>query len=213
MAGPGFVTSWLPQRNRRHQFPCRTAVAPLHHPTQMMLVSHEKLEVFSDSDDVEVAKYRFDLQIPASVSKDKRRECIAALKKSANYPGFRKGTIPPFVMKSLPTFVLQDSAEDMLREAMNELELRPLQEEEELDLDYNELRKNFTVGEDFTFSVKVSLRKFTGELNDSPGDDIIDVDSSANLAMADDQVVAQIPSEKEVELAASAQDNSDSESS
>lgn len=161
----------------------------------MVLVSHEKLEVFSHADEVEMAKYRFELQIPASISKAKRRECIAALKKNANYPGFRKGSIPPFVMKSVPAFVLKDSAEEMLQQAMNELELRPLDDEQmEPDLDYNELRKSFAVGEDFTFSVELSLRKFTGELTDSAGEEIIEVESRAEIDMADDQVKQQVSS-------------------
>lgn len=107
-----------------------------------------------------MAKYKFELQIPAEFSKQRRKKSIAALKQNAHFKGFRKGTIPPFIMKDLNGFVLRDSIGDMLDEAIKELGLDTLEgEAAEPVVDEKELLTRFKVGEDFTFSCEISLQK------------------------------------------------------
>jgi FKBP-type peptidyl-prolyl cis-trans isomerase (trigger factor) len=67
----------------------------------MALVGHQKLEVLFETEDYVSATYRLDCSIPADISKDLRKRSLAAMKATANFPGFRKGTVPPFIMKSL----------------------------------------------------------------------------------------------------------------
>jgi len=126
----------------------------------MALLSHEKIEVVFSSEASEMAKFKLEIEIPGSFSKQRRRASIAALKKNANFNGFRKGTIPPFIMKDLDGFVLKDSVTDMIDEAVKELDMERLEgEAAEPFLDDKEMVTRFKVGEDFTFSCEISLRK------------------------------------------------------
>lgn len=161
--------SCLPGHSSRSQ--CATR------PPRMTLISHEKLDDVSNSDDTNVAKYRLELEIPGAVSKQKRRESIQETKKHINIPGFRKGTIPPFMMKEMTEFVLRDCVEDMVDEATEELNLERVDEGSQLDCDFNSLIESFTPGEDFTLSCEVHLTNV--------GSDSEDVDELEEIVTVD----------------------------
>lgn len=128
--------------------------------TRMALVSHEKLEtVFGDGDD-EIAKYRLVLQIPGTYSRAQRKKSVDALKKNADFPGFRKGTIPPFIKKDVDSFVLRDSVDEMISEACVELGLKPIEGEKGgPKIDFEEMSERFKVGTDFEFECMIPLGK------------------------------------------------------
>ncbi len=86
----------------------------------MTLISHEKLEDIFGEGDGGIAKYKLDLEIPGSYSRDLRKKSVASLKKNSEFKGFRKGTIPPFIRKDIDGFVLQDSISDMISKACAE---------------------------------------------------------------------------------------------
>lgn len=162
----------------------------------MTLVSHEKLDVVFSSTESELARYRLQLEIPGSVSKAKRQRSIQALKKNADFKGFRKGSIPPFIMKDIPSFVLKDSIDDMLGQALKELDLKPLDgEDSEPELDMKALLKDFKAGEDFRFSLEMSLRKLTGEVSEDVGEDIVEVETDADISDMDIDVKQRIEAE------------------
>lgn len=177
MSTPGFISSFLPVRPPR---PATASLCPAA-PPAMTLVSHEKTHVVSTSSDAELAKYRLSLEIPGTLSKLKRGEIVRALKKNGQYDGFRRGTIPPFVMRTVPRFVLQDCVEETLAGALEELELKPVQgDENEPDIDLDSMIKTFIVGETFAFDVHMPLNKITGTLDDEPDKDIVQVEDSIN---------------------------------
>lgn len=152
----------------------------------MTLVSHEKLEVLFNSDSTELAKYKLELEVPGVYSKDKRRQSIHALKKNANFKGFRKGTIPPFIMKDIPGFVLRDSVTEMLEAAVKELELESTEgEASEPNMDIDDMMKRFTIGEDFTFTLEVPLRKVMKTDDESFTEDFIDVKTDTQISDAE----------------------------
>lgn len=152
----------------------------------MTLLSHEKLEIISSSKDSEVAKYRLELEIPGEFSKQKRKESIQAMKKHIDVPGFRKGTIPPFMMGELGQFVFRDCVEDMTDEAIKELDLiRYDGEDSQSEYDFETLKHSFKAGEDFRVFCDVALIKVLDDSDDSddPDDigdleDIIKIDAS-----------------------------------
>ncbi|CAN8067484.1 unnamed protein product [Agarophyton chilense] len=130
----------------------------------MTLLSHEKLDVVLSTEEGEVAKYKLELEIPASIPKEKRKESIQAVKKNAAFKGFRKGTIPPFIMIEIEQFVLQDSCSAVIEDAAKELELRPVEGKDAMaKLDFKDLRKRFRIGEDFVFTCEVQLQSITTE--------------------------------------------------
>lgn len=145
---------------------------------RMVLTDHEKLDVVFSSDGSEIARYRLDLEIPGAVSKEKRKNSIQAMKKNANFPGFRRGTLPPFVVKEIEGFVLRDSIEDMIDEAVKELNLsRAKGEEADPKYNYDAAKKEFVVGQDCHISLQMLLSAMP---SDDKGvdslEDIIDVD-------------------------------------
>lgn len=149
----------------------------------MTLISHEKLDDSSPSADAITSKYKLELEIPGAVSKQKRRESIQEMKKYIEIPGFRKGTIPPFMMKEVVQFVLRDCVEEMVDEAAEELNLERIDgEESPLECDYANLAKSFTPGEDFTLSCEVHLAEAGDnskdvDLDDTDGlEDIVTID-------------------------------------
>lgn len=141
----------------------------------MNLVSHEKLEVVFSAETSELANYKLEIEIPAPFSKERRRKTMAVMKKNAAFRGFRKGTIPPFIMKDIPGFVLQDSIEELLKGAFAELGLEPTEgEAAEPKMDIDEMMARFKVGEDFIFTCELPLRKVIN-LDATSEEDIIDV--------------------------------------
>ena len=126
---------------------------------QMGLVSHEKLEtLFGEEGPGQIAKYKLVLEIPGSFSRQQRKKSISSLKERANFPGFRKGTIPPFIKKDIDSFVLQESINNMLDEACTELGLKVTEGEKggpEMDMD--DIKSRFKVGTDFQFECTIPL--------------------------------------------------------
>jgi Bacterial trigger factor protein (TF) len=102
MSMPGFVSGWSGNARSLRAPPCvSTSSLSNIRIARMALVGHQKLEVLFETDDYVSATYRLDCSIPADISKDLRKRSLAAMKATSNFPGFRKGTVPPFIMKSL----------------------------------------------------------------------------------------------------------------
>lgn len=178
-----FVSSWVPGF---HQSTPTSSVKKCSTRPRMSLVSHEKVEVLFSSENTELAKYKLELEIPGQYSKDKRKKSIQSLKQNSHFKGFRKGTIPPFIMKDIPPFVLRDSVEEMLQSALKELDLEATDgEASEPDMDIEEMMKTFKVGIDFTFTVEMPLRKIISLDGDSITQDIIDVKTDAVISDAE----------------------------
>lgn len=125
-----------------------------------MLVSHEKLETVFGEGDSEIAKYKLVLNIPGTYSRKVRKESVRQMKKQANFPGFRKGDIPPFIRKDIDGFVLNDSVDDMVKEACNELKMKCAEGEANVpQFDMEELKARFQVGTDCEFECTVVLEQ------------------------------------------------------
>lgn len=96
-------------------------------------------------------------------------------------------------MKDIPGFVLKDSIDEVLDQALKELELKPLDgEASEPELDMKALLKDFKVGEDFRFSLEMSLRKLSGEASEDVGEDIVQVETDADTADMDSDIKQRI---------------------
>lgn len=139
---------------------------------RMALVSHEKLDaVFGDGDD-EIAKYKLVLMIPGKFSRAQRKKSLEQLKKNANFRGFRPGTIPPFILKDVDGFVLQDSISTTISEAVMELGLKPIEGDHgEPVYDSEDVKSRFKVGTDLEFECTIPLEKEDDE-TDAAGEEI-----------------------------------------
>lgn len=125
----------------------------------MSLVSHEKLETVFGEGDAEIAKYKLVLEIPGTYSRTLRKKSVQQMRKNANFKGFRKGDIPPFIRKDVDEFVLHDSIRDILSEACIELELVPIEgDANEPAMDMVDIKSRFKVGTDFQFECTLALK-------------------------------------------------------
>lgn len=183
-----FVSSFAPQFLSKAS-PVKSNQKCAQRAARMTLVSHEKLDVVFASPEGETAKYRLDMEIPADFSKKKRRESIQAMKKHADFRGFRKGTIPPFILKEMDGFVFRDSAEEIIDASAKELNLaRNNTDESEMDYDVETLQKQFKSGENFQFSCEVELSSIVD--NDDP--DVIDLDDVVSVAPEDESPIVNL---------------------
>lgn len=143
----------------------------------MTLLSHEKLDVVLSTKDGEIAKYKLELEVPGALSKSKRRESIQSVKKNASFKGFRKGTIPPFIMKEIDSFVLNDVCNTVIEEATKELQLSAIDgEEAQPKMDLEEMKKRFNIGEDFYFTCEVQLQAANFETPFEELEDVVTID-------------------------------------
>lgn len=103
MQGMGFVSSWLGGGSVSHSRVASAAGAQtkICRAPSMALRGHEELETLFEGGDLKTAKYRLDLTISGETSKENRKLSVQQVKKNGNFNGFRKGTIPPFVMKQV----------------------------------------------------------------------------------------------------------------
>jgi hypothetical protein len=97
---------------------------------------------------------------------------------------FRKGTIPPFILKDINEFVLREAIGDEINAACDELNLKPLEgEASEPNLDFKELYARFKVGEDYTFGCDIALKsEATAEEGSSETEGAVVVDARAEPA-------------------------------
>lgn len=143
----------------------------------MNLLSHEKLDVVFSSKDAEMANYKLEIEITPAYSKAKRKETLKSMKQFASFSGFRKGTLPPFITKDIPGFVLRDSCSQLIESAINELDLTPVEgEAAEPRMDERGMIKEFVVGEHFVFTCEIQLQKTFDDQEEEDVEDIVKVE-------------------------------------
>lgn len=105
----------LAAASRRHQAAAaaggrsRWAARPSPPPPLVMeTVSFEKIEDVLDTPTSKIAKYALTLRVDGSTSSLVRKETVASAKKTIKAPGFRPGTIPPFMRASIQEFILTE---------------------------------------------------------------------------------------------------------
>lgn len=157
-----FISPWINSRSlpssKSIVSTALPSLCPTRHDPRMALVSHEKLDTVFGAGDDEIAKYKLVLMIPGTHSRTARKKSIDALKKNANFPGFRPGTIPPFIKKDVDSFVLRDSVDEIISEACLELGLKPTEGEKGgPELDFDAMMSSFKVGADFEFECTIPL--------------------------------------------------------
>mmetsp|Transcript_47207 Transcript_47207/g.73817 ORF Transcript_47207/g.73817 Transcript_47207/m.73817 type:complete len:193 (-) Transcript_47207:28-606(-) len=109
----------------------------------------------------ESAKYKFTVTVDGDLTKSSFGAIMRDFKKNAQFPGFRKGTIPPFMMPKVKSFVILDCLEQTLGEAVRDegLELADDERKPTLDDDQtNTLTKEFKEGEPFQYIIEAELK-------------------------------------------------------
>jgi len=114
-------------------------------------------------------KYTFTVTVDGGMSKDSYTTIMKDFKKNAQFPGFRKGTIPPFMLPKVKQFVILDCLEKTLSEAVKDEGLTLVSDEVKPTLDDDQtsaLTKAFKETEGFTYSIDCELKPTDGTESD-----------------------------------------------
>jgi len=120
------------------------------------------IENVFESGDESISKYRFTGNIPGAMSKESFQTTIREFKKNADFKGFRKGTIPPFMKAEIHAFTLQDCINTLMQNAMKSQELELLEgdaADPEFDIPFKQMKSNFEIGKPFEFTAQIALKK------------------------------------------------------
>jgi len=110
-------------------------------------------------------KYTFTVTVDGAMSKDSYMTVMKDFKKNAQFPGFRKGTIPPFMLPKVKQFVILDCLEKTLSEAVKDEGLTLVSDEVKPTLDddqTNTLTKAFKEADGFTYTIDAELKPSDG---------------------------------------------------
>lgn len=122
----------------------------------------EKLEDLGNG----AAKYQFKVDVDGQMSKDSYVAIMKDFKKNAQFPGFRKGTIPPFMIPKVKSFVILDCLEKTLGEAVREQGMELADDEKRPTLDDDQvsvLTKAFSETEGFSYTIEAELKAIEAE--------------------------------------------------
>lgn len=106
-------------------------------------------------------KYTFTVTVDGTMSKDSYAVIMKDFKKNAQFPGFRKGTIPPFMLPKVKQFVILDCLEKTLTEAVKSEGLKLASDERKPTLDDAQtktLTSSFKESDGFTYTIDCELK-------------------------------------------------------
>lgn len=168
----------LAAASRRHQAAAaaggrsRWAARPSPPPPLVMeTVSFEKIEDVLDTPTSKIAKYALTLRVDGSTSSLVRKETVASAKKTIKAPGFRPGTIPPFMRASIQEFILTECLQTEIARAVDEAGLLPCEGDAsapEFTIPIKQMNKAFEPGKPFEFSLEVALMSKDTDAADGP---------------------------------------------
>ncbi len=73
-----------------------------------------------------VFEYWLQINVPGAATQEVFSKLMKDAKKNAQFPGFRKGVVPPFAMPKLVEFVIEESINVGLRETIMNIGIFPL---------------------------------------------------------------------------------------
>lgn len=123
-------------------------------------------EDIKSGDGSDVYSFWMTAKAAGSVVKKFRTELLKEAGKNANFPGFRKGQVPPYAQPQITMFALQEGIIQTCQTAIAAYGLESIPDDDggsvEVLEDIKELGKGYKVGEDVTFTAKF-VAKFDSE--------------------------------------------------
>ncbi|GMH75490.1 hypothetical protein TrLO_g8986 [Triparma laevis f. longispina] len=86
-----------------------------------------------------------------------KKQVIKESAKNANFPGFRKGQIPPWAMPKMSTFAIQECITSSLNELLKGHDLEAKDGKVEVVEDVQEIGKNWKEGDDVHFTAEFEI--------------------------------------------------------
>eukprot|EP00617_Octactis_speculum_P018381 CAMPEP_0185770506 /NCGR_PEP_ID=MMETSP1174-20130828/59510_1 /TAXON_ID=35687 /ORGANISM="Dictyocha speculum, Strain CCMP1381" /LENGTH=199 /DNA_ID=CAMNT_0028455967 /DNA_START=53 /DNA_END=652 /DNA_ORIENTATION=+ len=132
-------------------------------------VDIRRLEALPDKDTIQLEdgqtahKYFLKMTIPGETTKEYMKEIEKDSKKNADFPGFRKGQIPPWAKPKLKTFCVETALNDGIMDAMESAKLTALDGEDknaEVLEDVAELIRGYKIGTPLSFTASFSAKEY-----------------------------------------------------
>lgn len=108
-----------------------------------------------DSSDEAISKYWLTAKVEGALVKEIHSTVLKESAKKANFPGFRKGQVPPFAMPQIRGFAVQESIIRTCQSAVDAYGLKSVagsDGEVEVLEDIPELAKSYKLGDDLEFT-------------------------------------------------------------
>uniref|UniRef100_A0A7S2CEA7 Trigger factor ribosome-binding bacterial domain-containing protein n=1 Tax=Florenciella parvula TaxID=236787 RepID=A0A7S2CEA7_9STRA len=100
--------------------------------------------------------------VPGGVTKDSMMKIEKDAAKNANFPGFKKGQIPPWAKPQLKAFCVEDAINNAILDAIESAELTALEGDDrkaEVVEDVKELTNSFKIGTPLSFTATVLCKQ------------------------------------------------------
>lgn len=118
-------------------------------------------------DDEAIYEFWMSTTVPGGVTKDSMMKIEKDAAKNANFPGFKKGQIPPWAKPQLKAFCVEDAINNAILDAIESAELTALDGDDkkaEVIEDVKELTNTFKIGTPLSFTATLfAKQKVSGE--------------------------------------------------
>mmetsp|Transcript_119775 Transcript_119775/g.346195 ORF Transcript_119775/g.346195 Transcript_119775/m.346195 type:complete len:205 (-) Transcript_119775:191-805(-) len=133
------------------------------------------------SDEGTVYKFWLSAVAQGALVKDLNTEVLKDAKKKANFPGFRKGQVPPYAMPQIRGFAVQEGIVQTVQSAIDAYGLKTISGKDgEMEVleDVAEIAKGYKVGDDIQFTATFQAI-FDPEVVSAAESDAIDVEAES----------------------------------
>ena len=142
--------------------------------------------VRDDDEDADATIYKYWLQakVEGSLVKEIHSTVLKESAKKANFPGFRKGQVPPFAMPQIRGFAVQESIVRTCQSAVDAYGLKSVSGsdgEVEVLEDIPDVAKTYKLGDDLEFTATFNgIEDPAAQPKEEPAaDDVVDVEAEA----------------------------------
>ncbi|CAM9108484.1 unnamed protein product [Scytosiphon promiscuus] len=143
-------------------------------------IKGKKLEIVDEEQGV--WKYEFDIEAPGPRTQSLNDRILNEIKKKSDFPGYRKGEIPPRLMPEANKYVIEEIMNDCLLTAMDTYDLIGAEgdgSEANINTDIEEMMKVFKPGKPLSFTCTFDAKpKSEAKTNESPAEDATMADSA-----------------------------------
>jgi len=151
-------------------------------------------------------EYWMRMTVPGEKTQEYFSKLMAEAKRNANFPGFKKGQIPPYARPQMVYFCLEEAINVGMLDALEAASVKPLEGENakaEILEDIKALSKTYKPGNEFTFTAKLRAKQtFDGDENPAPAADEVEAGAaSSNVQKAIDMLDSSLTKDELAEIA------------
>ena len=138
-----------------------------------------------DAEEEKIYKFWLKAKVEGALVKELHATVLRESAKKANFPGFRKGQVPPFAMPQIRGFAVQESIIQTCQSAIDAYGLKSISGsdgEVEILEDIPEVAKAYNLGDDLEFTAFLNASEdpeARPEAAESNEDGVVDVDAEA----------------------------------